>query len=193
MQEEEEVLLGVIQRTRTFRTQIRAAFRLLRKAVYWIRGHGMIPPISTLHIRTKRLEVYLSWVSIQNGTTPSKRMTTFLPLTSLGHTARCQYAVSTLGVGYPLSRSSRQACLVDSNQVKGIIDEYTLTKQLGPEKAKTTLEKHYAQFINKQSFEDIQAAGFRPCTDPLLLLGCHDVSWRPLCVSSFVAVSPPRN
>ena len=43
---------------------------------------------------------------------------------------------------------------------QGIIDEYTLTKQLGPEKAKTTLEKHYAQFINKQSFEDIQAAGF---------------------------------
>ena len=43
---------------------------------------------------------------------------------------------------------------------QGIIDEYTLTKQLGPEKAKSTLEKHYAQFINKQSFEDIQAAGF---------------------------------
>ena len=43
---------------------------------------------------------------------------------------------------------------------QGIIDEYTLTKQLGPEKAKTTLEKHYAQFINKQSFKDIQEAGF---------------------------------
>ena len=43
---------------------------------------------------------------------------------------------------------------------QGIIDEYTLSKQLGPEKAKATLEKHYALFINRQSFKDIQAAGF---------------------------------
>ena len=45
-----------------------------------------------------------------------------------------------------------------SNQ--GIVDEWTLTTILGPSQAAKTLEKHYAQFINAQSFQDIQAAGF---------------------------------
>lgn len=45
-----------------------------------------------------------------------------------------------------------------SNQ--GIVDEWTLTKQLGPSQAASTIEKHYAQFITEQDFADIQAAGF---------------------------------
>jgi glucan 1,3-beta-glucosidase len=42
----------------------------------------------------------------------------------------------------------------------GIVDEWTLTSHLGPSQAAQTLEKHYSTFINKQSFADIQAAGF---------------------------------
>ncbi|KAL8736700.1 MAG: hypothetical protein Q9166_000066 [cf. Caloplaca sp. 2 TL-2023] len=45
-----------------------------------------------------------------------------------------------------------------SNQ--GIIDEYTLTKELGPQKAAKTLEKHYAMFVKEDDFKQIQAAGF---------------------------------
>ena len=45
-------------------------------------------------------------------------------------------------------------------QNQGIIDEWTLTTILGPSQAAKTLEKHYALFINAQSFKDIQAAGF---------------------------------
>ena len=45
-----------------------------------------------------------------------------------------------------------------SNQ--NIVDEYSLTKQLGATNAAKVLEKHYALFINEQSFKDIQAAGF---------------------------------
>ena len=43
---------------------------------------------------------------------------------------------------------------------KGIIDEYTLTKELGPANAATTLEKHYAKFITAADFNNIQSAGF---------------------------------
>ncbi|KAI4155524.1 MAG: hypothetical protein L6R39_001217 [Caloplaca ligustica] len=43
---------------------------------------------------------------------------------------------------------------------QGIIDEYTLTKELGPQKAAKTLEKHYAMFIQEDDFQQIQAAGF---------------------------------
>ncbi|KAL9604638.1 MAG: hypothetical protein Q9219_000358 [cf. Caloplaca sp. 3 TL-2023] len=43
---------------------------------------------------------------------------------------------------------------------QGIIDEYTLTKELGPQKAAKTLEKHYAMFIQEDDFQRIQAAGF---------------------------------
>ncbi|KAL8765735.1 MAG: hypothetical protein Q9209_007300 [Squamulea sp. 1 TL-2023] len=43
---------------------------------------------------------------------------------------------------------------------QGIIDEYTLTKELGPQKAAKTLEKHYAMFIKENDFKQIQAAGF---------------------------------
>lgn len=42
----------------------------------------------------------------------------------------------------------------------GIVDEYTLTKHLGPAAAAQTIEQHYSSFINEQSFADIQAAGF---------------------------------
>ncbi|KAL8860508.1 MAG: hypothetical protein Q9178_003167 [Gyalolechia marmorata] len=45
-----------------------------------------------------------------------------------------------------------------SNQ--GIIDEYTLTKELGPQKAAKTLEKHYSMFIQEEDFKQIQEAGF---------------------------------
>ncbi|KAF4449705.1 hypothetical protein F53441_7042 [Fusarium austroafricanum] len=41
---------------------------------------------------------------------------------------------------------------------EGIIDEWTLSKKLGSDAAKT-LEKHYASFITEQTFKDIQAAG----------------------------------
>ena len=41
-----------------------------------------------------------------------------------------------------------------------VVDEYTLTKKLGPGPAKTTLEAHYATFINEQSFVEIVEAGF---------------------------------
>lgn len=43
---------------------------------------------------------------------------------------------------------------------QGIIDEYTLTKELGPQNAAKTLEKHYAMFIVEDDFQQIQAAGF---------------------------------
>lgn len=45
-----------------------------------------------------------------------------------------------------------------SNQ--GIIDEWTLSKQLGPSTAAKTIEKHYSQFITEADFVAIQAAGF---------------------------------
>ncbi|KAL8740738.1 MAG: hypothetical protein Q9190_006589 [Brigantiaea leucoxantha] len=43
---------------------------------------------------------------------------------------------------------------------QGIIDEYTLTKELGQQKAAQTLEKHYAQFIKEDDFQAIKDAGF---------------------------------
>ena len=49
------------------------------------------------------------------------------------------------------------------NQYKSnqdIVDEWTLTKQLGPSSAAQTLEKHYAKFITEEDFDSIQAAGF---------------------------------
>ena len=42
----------------------------------------------------------------------------------------------------------------------GVIDEYTLTSKLGSTKAAQTLEKHYASFATRQTFEDIRSAGF---------------------------------
>lgn len=45
-----------------------------------------------------------------------------------------------------------------SNQ--GIVDEWTLCKQLGPTTAAQTIEKHYSQFITESDFQQIQAAGF---------------------------------
>ena len=45
-------------------------------------------------------------------------------------------------------------------QNQGIIDEWTLTTILGPSEAAKKLERHYALFINAQSFKDIQEAGF---------------------------------
>jgi glucan 1,3-beta-glucosidase len=41
----------------------------------------------------------------------------------------------------------------------GIVDEYTLTKTLGPSKAKSQLEQHYSAWISEQDLADIQAAG----------------------------------
>lgn len=43
---------------------------------------------------------------------------------------------------------------------QGIVDEYTLTKELGPSQAAKLLEKHYARFMNEQTFKDVQDAGF---------------------------------
>ncbi|KAF1359149.1 glycoside hydrolase [Lizonia empirigonia] len=41
----------------------------------------------------------------------------------------------------------------------GVVDEYTLLTKLGPTKAKSSLEKHYSTFVNRQTFADIRAAG----------------------------------
>jgi len=43
---------------------------------------------------------------------------------------------------------------------QGVVDEWTLCQTLGTAKAKATIEKHYATFVNEQTFADIQAAGF---------------------------------
>lgn len=43
---------------------------------------------------------------------------------------------------------------------QGIVDEWTLCKQLGPSTAAKTIEKHYSQFITESDFQQIQAAGF---------------------------------
>ncbi|KAI1826991.1 glycoside hydrolase superfamily [Xylaria intraflava] len=45
----------------------------------------------------------------------------------------------------------------DSRQ--GIIDEWTLSKYLGPKTAASTIEKHYATFVTEQTFKDISDAG----------------------------------
>ncbi|KAI9792134.1 MAG: hypothetical protein M1833_001248 [Piccolia ochrophora] len=41
----------------------------------------------------------------------------------------------------------------------GVVDEYSLTKKLGPMNAKQTLEQHYSSFVTEQTFADIAAAG----------------------------------
>ena len=41
-----------------------------------------------------------------------------------------------------------------------IVDEYSLTQHLGPSDAAKTLEQHYSQFMNEQTFQEVQAAGF---------------------------------
>lgn len=41
----------------------------------------------------------------------------------------------------------------------GVVDEWTLTENLGPSRAKSTLEEHYSKFISEQDLIDIQAAG----------------------------------
>lgn len=41
----------------------------------------------------------------------------------------------------------------------GVIDEWTLTTKLGSS-SKSTLEKHYSAFVNRQTFVDIRSAGF---------------------------------
>lgn len=41
----------------------------------------------------------------------------------------------------------------------GIVDEYTLTKHLGPTEAVKTLERHYASFVTEDTFAEIAAAG----------------------------------
>ena len=43
---------------------------------------------------------------------------------------------------------------------QGVIDEYTLSTLLGPNKAAKVLEKHYALFMTERTFRDVQDAGF---------------------------------
>ena len=43
---------------------------------------------------------------------------------------------------------------------ENIVDEWTLTSKLGPSQSAKMLEKHYALFVNAQTFKDIQDAGF---------------------------------
>ncbi|KAI9670446.1 MAG: hypothetical protein M1829_004769 [Trizodia sp. TS-e1964] len=49
--------------------------------------------------------------------------------------------------------------LFDYDSKLGIVDEWTLTTHLGVTGAAQTLEKHYATFVNEQTFSDIAAAG----------------------------------
>jgi glucan 1,3-beta-glucosidase len=42
----------------------------------------------------------------------------------------------------------------------GVVDEWTLTARLGPTTAKANLEKHYSQWVQESTFQEIQAAGF---------------------------------
>lgn len=51
------------------------------------------------------------------------------------------------------------ASLFDYDASKGVVDEYTLCKHLGAEKAAETLEKHYATFITEADFKAIADAG----------------------------------
>ncbi|RPA96649.1 glycoside hydrolase [Choiromyces venosus 120613-1] len=41
----------------------------------------------------------------------------------------------------------------------GVVDEFTLSKHLGPTNAAKTIEKHYANFINETAFREIREAG----------------------------------
>ena len=41
----------------------------------------------------------------------------------------------------------------------GVIDEWTFMEKLGPSMAKQEMEKHYATFINEQTFKEIRDAG----------------------------------
>lgn len=41
-----------------------------------------------------------------------------------------------------------------------VVDEWTLSQTLGATNAKTTLEQHYATWVDEQTFADIAAAGF---------------------------------
>jgi glucan 1,3-beta-glucosidase len=42
----------------------------------------------------------------------------------------------------------------------GVVDEWTLTKKMGPITAKQKLEEHYSSWIHESTFSEIQAAGF---------------------------------
>lgn len=46
------------------------------------------------------------------------------------------------------------------SRVENVVDEWTLSDQLGPGKAKATLEQHYASFIRRSDFSRIRDAGF---------------------------------
>ena len=41
-----------------------------------------------------------------------------------------------------------------------VVDEWTLSQTLGPTTAKTTIEKHYSDWVDESTFAEIQAAGF---------------------------------
>jgi len=41
----------------------------------------------------------------------------------------------------------------------GVVDEFTLSKYLGPTNAAKTIERHYASFINEIAFQEIRDAG----------------------------------
>jgi glucan 1,3-beta-glucosidase len=46
-----------------------------------------------------------------------------------------------------------------NNKKPEVIDEYTLSKELGPEKARKVLEEHYATYITEKDFKEIRDAG----------------------------------
>ncbi|KAF9934735.1 hypothetical protein FBU30_000593 [Linnemannia zychae] len=50
---------------------------------------------------------------------------------------------------------------------QGVIDEFTLCKLLGPEKAKTHLENHYATFVTEETFSRLQSLGINHVRIPI--------------------------
>jgi glucan 1,3-beta-glucosidase len=42
---------------------------------------------------------------------------------------------------------------------KGVVDEFTLSQYLGPNDAKSVIEKHYSEFVNEDTFKEICDAG----------------------------------
>ncbi|KAI5778421.1 glycoside hydrolase superfamily [Geopyxis carbonaria] len=71
----------------------------------------------------------------------------------------------------------------------GVVDEYTLSKKLGPKTAKETMEKHYSTFVTETTFKEIRDAGLDHVRFPfgywavMTLEGdsfVPDVSWRYL-------------
>ncbi|KAF9431116.1 hypothetical protein BGZ94_008891 [Podila epigama] len=57
--------------------------------------------------------------------------------------------------------------LFDPYIANGVVDEYTLTKHLGPEKAKAHLQKHYSTWVTEDTFKRIRDLGLNHVRIPV--------------------------